>query len=82
MSVFCTPNGVRSQSPGSRIRAPWEAAFPMISTPKGLDRGLLQLSNPFGVDESWGGLGNPGCAGATLGWAVQPLRGKESKAPV
>jgi hypothetical protein len=50
-----------------------------LSTPKGLDNGpAAWLCNPFGVEKK-AGRANPGCAGATLGCGMQPLRGRKQR---
>src|SRR5438094_775861 len=70
-----TPKGFHSAAQG-RESAPWEQAVTRGFYPEGVAQGPPRgrLSNPFGVEIS-GPLVAPGCAFATLGCGVKPLRG-------
>jgi hypothetical protein len=74
--VVFTPTGVPSHSPGSRKRT-----LGLLSTWRFLPRRgwingtLARCCNPFGVEKPRV-RSVPGCANATLGCEMEPLRGK------
>jgi hypothetical protein len=69
LEVFLYREAVVQPSPGSRQRT-------LGTWPRGTEAGSPQSIYPVGVVQRRTAP-VPGCAGATLGWVVQPLRGKE-----
>src|SRR5207302_80608 len=67
-----TPKALHNTAQG-RASAPWEKNATGSSTPKGLHRPIPPLVQPL-RGRSWGQPLFPGCAGATLGYAVKRLR--------
>src|SRR6266404_3293543 len=71
-----TPQGFQNTAQG-RGSAPWERRQPPAgSTRNGLDLAGPALCNPCGVGSGWDGF----ASAATLGCAVQPLRGEYAQA--
>jgi hypothetical protein len=76
--VSFTPKGLHIKAGGRASRTPGNGHTPNTPTPKGLHKSAaLALCNPCRVDGR--ALPFPRVRSATLGFVVQPLRGKEAR---